>query len=427
MIRRPSFPLLALAAVTAAAGAACAPAATGRAPAAAAPAPSVTPAFRFPFGALGRVDTVAPTVVHADFVVRESGAHGRWAVHVLRAAPGACVTAIKAADAAFGRAPTSEVASRFARGDSARPGPAVFGAVNADFFALGTGLPTGAHVQNYRVIAGPTRRPLFTVDSSGRATIQWLYAFGAFVRDGGSDTLGVSAWNRPANDGVTLFDGEWGSRTDSVPGRLFVRLRPARLFSEYKTAGVAPGRYRVVSIATGAATALGPLAYVVAVGPDAPAAERARWAALRAGAIGDFGLGIFPSRPREAVGGFPVLVRRGAVAPEVDTAGAAAFRGPNPRTAVGIAADGGLLLVTVDGRQPGHSDGATLRETAELLQAMGAVDALNLDGGGSTTMVVRGAGDRLAVVNRPSDATGERPVANALALRACPGSGLTGG
>jgi len=58
---------------------------------------------------------------------------------------------------------------------------------------------------------------------------------------------------------------------------------------------------------------------------------------------------------------------------------------------------------------------------------MGAVDALNLDGGGSTTMVVRGAGDRLAVVNRPSDATGERPVANALALRACPGSGLTGG
>jgi exopolysaccharide biosynthesis protein len=164
---------------------------------------------------------------------------------------------------------------------------------------------------------------------------------------------------------------------------------------------------------------------VVAVGPDAPAAERARWAALRAGTVGDFGLGLFPARPREAVGGFPVLVRRGAVAPEVDTAGAATFRGPNPRTAVGIAADGGLLLVTVDGRQPGHSDGATLRETAELLQALGAVDALNLDGGGSTTMVVRGAGERLAVVNRPSDTAGERPVANALAVHACPGSALT--
>ena len=85
-----------------------------------------------------------------------------------------------------------------------------------------------------------------------------------------------------------------------------------------------------------------------------------------------------------------------------------------------VTADGSLLFVTVDGRQPGHSEGTTLRETAELLRALGAVDALNLDGGGSTTMVVRGPGGRLRVTNRPSDAAGERPVANALALRTCP-------
>jgi Phosphodiester glycosidase len=69
-----------------------------------------------------------------------------------------------------------------------------------------------------------------------------------------------------------------------------------------------------------------------------------------------------------------------------------------PRTIAGISRSGQLLLVTVDGRQPGYSDGATLVEEAALMRVLGAVSALNLDGGGSTTMV---AGGRL--VNRPSD------------------------
>jgi exopolysaccharide biosynthesis protein len=57
----------------------------------------------------------------------------------------------------------------------------------------------------------------------------------------------------------------------------------------------------------------------------------------------------------------------------------------------------------------------TLVELAELMRQLGATEALNLDGGGSTTMVARRAG-RIEVVNRPSDATGERPVANVLAV-----------
>lgn len=85
------------------------------------------------------------------------------------------------------------------------------------------------------------------------------------------------------------------------------------------------------------------------------------------------------------------------------------FNVRNPRTAAGITGDGRLLLVTVDGRQPSHSVGATIRELRSLMQSIGATDAINLDGGGSTTMVV---GE--AVVNRPSDPTGPRPVADAL-------------
>lgn len=75
----------------------------------------------------------------------------------------------------------------------------------------------------------------------------------------------------------------------------------------------------------------------------------------------------------------------------------------NPRTLAGITAEGRLLLVTVDGRQPGYSVGADFVESAAILRALGAVEAVNLDGGGSTAMVVGGE-----VVNRPSDATGER-------------------
>lgn len=83
----------------------------------------------------------------------------------------------------------------------------------------------------------------------------------------------------------------------------------------------------------------------------------------------------------------------------------------HPRTAVGLAPDGTVVLVVVDGRAPEHGLGMTLRELAEELRRAGATDVLNLDGGGSTTLVVSGA-----VANRPSDEGGERPVSDALVV-----------
>jgi Phosphodiester glycosidase/SPOR domain len=83
----------------------------------------------------------------------------------------------------------------------------------------------------------------------------------------------------------------------------------------------------------------------------------------------------------------------------------------NPRTIAGVARDGRLLLVAVDGRAPGYSAGLSFEEEAAVMRALGARDAVNLDGGGSTTMTVRGN-----VVTRPSDATGERPVADAIVI-----------
>jgi exopolysaccharide biosynthesis protein len=66
-------------------------------------------------------------------------------------------------------------------------------------------------------------------------------------------------------------------------------------------------------------------------------------------------------------------------------------------------------MVTVDGRQPNVSVGMSLNELAEMLLEFGAVEAMNLDGGGSTAMFVK---DK--VVNQTSDKTGERPVSDAI-------------
>lgn len=129
---------------------------------------------------------------------------------------------------------------------------------------------------------------------------------------------------------------------------------------------------------------------------------------------------LTPLHPVEAVGGRPILVRGGAILAGVDSGGTFATS-RHPRTAVGIARGGRrVILVTVDGRQKPYSDGMTLREIAEAMRALGADDAINLDGGGSTTMVIANAAGVPAVVNKPSDPTGERPVGNALAIvRGC--------
>ena len=78
---------------------------------------------------------------------------------------------------------------------------------------------------------------------------------------------------------------------------------------------------------------------------------------------------------------------------------------------IGVDRQGFIWLVAVDGRRPDHSLGMTFAELERLSDRLDLTDALNLDGGGSTTMVVNGQ-----VVNRPSDPTGPRAVSDALVV-----------
>ena len=106
-----------------------------------------------------------------------------------------------------------------------------------------------------------------------------------------------------------------------------------------------------------------------------------------------------------AVGGFDIVLRAGRALFEAPGGGAAdgGRRVPlHPRTAVGIARGGReLLLLVVDGRQEGYSLGVALHELAALLQALGATEGINLDGGGTSTLVVQGPDTEPLVLNRP--------------------------
>lgn len=114
---------------------------------------------------------------------------------------------------------------------------------------------------------------------------------------------------------------------------------------------------------------------------------------------------------KHIISGGPYLVKNEEVYVDMTAQKLGAIGGRNPRSAIGYTADNNLILVAVDGRE-GSSIGMTLMELARFMKSIGCVNAINLDGGGSTVMYVAGE-----VVNRPQ-MTGGIPLSNAILLKA---------
>ena len=368
------------------------------------PRPSdVTPTFPFPADSL-RTQVVAPGVIH-HYVYAASGP---WAIHVLQIDLDRCYTAraVKGVVGAIGREKTSDLLGRL--NDSVR----VVGGVNADFFSLTQpqGVPVGALITNGMLVTGPGAQPALVVDSGGALRIARLRATGSVAVHG--QRIPIDNWNRAAPRGVALFDRAWSGAMDSASSVVEVAIagrHPARVVSvDTTTAGAPIPRDGVVIVA----------------GRNAPERIRAALLDLHPGDSVDIAVSLAPLFPRQAVGGRPLLVRDSVIVADVDTTGQPSFStARHPRTAAGLARGGKrLILVVVDGRQKPYSDGMSLRKLAKLMLALGARDALNLDGGGSTTMVYADpdSGGKLRVANRPSDKGGERAVGDALAVvRGC--------
>jgi len=379
--------------LVAAAAAACAPLGPAAGPEPSAPsAPSLpTPPI---VADSGLANVVAPGVTYH----RLFRGTGPFAIHVLEIDRAACWTpiALKTDTAAIGRARVSLLLERV------RTSGDTVAAINGDFFLFNPpGVPTGAHVDDSRVITGPGTRPVIAIDRAGRIHMLPLRARGFAI--GRRDTVALTEWNHLPVTTLGAFDSHWGVRTDTSAGTLQVAI----------------GRSgRVLRVFNGRTAASIPRdGWVLAAGRSAPAATRRWLASLRTGDSVQVQVSLEPIQPVDAIGGFPLLVRDSAVAAVLDSASTRALGSVrHPRTAVGVGSGGRrLVYVVVDGRQPGYSVGMTLPELASLMLELGSRDAINLDGGGSSTMAIRTDGG-VRILNRPSDAGGERQVANALGV-----------
>lgn len=273
--------------------------------------------------------------------------------------------------------------------------------VNGDFFDIGdTGAPLGVGKQRGRgLLHAPASGWNNAFLQSGQQARIASTFLEATVRRAGGTQLKVTNLNSPtiARDGIGIYTPAWGAdaRSRVVPGQ---RARQVV---------VRNGRVRSNSLKLG--TGAVPQGATVLVGVGRGARQLSGW---RRGNRVEIRYGLDTSA-QVAIGGNTVILRNGRVL------GGDPVR--HPRTAIGVDATGRRVLVlTVDGRAS-HSTGVTLGEAARILKQWGAVDALNLDGGGSSTMMARHAGASIATMNHTSDGR-QRSVPNGLAFRMVSGS-----
>lgn len=346
-----------------------------------------------------RTTEIAPGVSHS---YRWEVA-GPWAVHVVEVDLARCgleLRTVKALDRLIGRETTTQLSARL----EARVGRPVYAAMNGDYFSFTpAGYPVGAQVSSGEPLRGYTSRPVFGTMSAARTFFGADQLTGTLRSRAGVTTEMRFVNEMPDTLRIAMYNSFVGTVTLADSGVVEVVTR----FVRRAPAIGDTARAVVLAIDTLVAGVTIPADGVVLAG-------RRRGATyLRTNAVvGDTITWVmrFPGAPApivELIAGDPQLLRAGvSLAPFAGTV--AAER--HPRTVIGVTSARKALLVTVDGRQLPYSAGMTLVELTALMSRLGATEALNLDGGGSTTMVV---GTRF--VNRPSDGA-ERPVSNALAV-----------
>ena len=310
-----------------------------------------------------------------------------------------------------GRVADRHTVSALAAGHDPGPGRRTVAAINADFFDINqTGAPQGPGIKDGQVTHSPATGANRAVGigpgSAGR--VLQLYFDGTLTLPSGPHPLAAyNAANVPSG-GIGAYTAAWGTAD---------RALTVDAATPVAEALVRDGK--VVEVTGRPGT--GPIApdTTVLVGREAGAGLLA---ALRPG--DPVALEYRPRTdsgpvPRTAVGGRELLVVDGVPQNHEGEGNNTAA----PRTAVGFSKDGrAMQVITVDGRQA-DSGGVTLTELGLMMKKAGAFSALNLDGGGSSTLVAREPGsDTLQVENSPSDGS-ERTVPNGLALTAPDGSG----
>lgn len=277
--------------------------------------------------------------------------------------------------------------------------------VNGDYFDINqTNQPLNILVQNGRLIRMPMQRWAIDFDAAKNPGFaEFQVDATATLPQGSLPLKTINDWPPPGG-GAELITPEYGS-LHAVQNVTELQLEPV--------SGVPPfATYRV----TGAAdnTQQQPAGYYLAIGPNA-------YGTVSLPQTGDAVTISGTSTPSlngivSAIGGGPLLVKDGAWYADPDGPSKGEFLTHMPATAVGVTRDGTLLLFEIDGRQPALSIGVLQPQLAQLMIAFGVQTGMQMDGGGSSTIVARLPGDTNAVVqNSPSDGH-ERRVGDALLI-----------
>ncbi|HEX4951506.1 MAG TPA: phosphodiester glycosidase family protein [Blastocatellia bacterium] len=341
--------------------------------------------------------TLAPGVEHieirrGDFTA-ESG--DRWQIHVLIVDPAkAALKWVRAMDELVGSETTSSMAARHG----------AMAAINAGFFRVaGTyrGEPDGLLVMNGKLMSEPARggATMALTNQGGTKVAFARVTVKAELKLNGKEFVALHGFNRPREaDQLIVFTPEFHRTTLTTPDGLEVIVR----------------KNRVQEVRSGKGSAVMPAdGFVLSASGRAMQSLQTLRRGIKVEVITQTNATpAFPFVPEVLLGGGPILLANGAVQTNPDGFNLNSFVNTrHPRTAIGVRRDGTVVMVTVDGRQPKKSVGMTIPELAALMLELGCEDAMNLDGGGSTTMVIRNR-----IVNSVSDATGERPVGDALLI-----------
>ncbi|SDR75267.1 phosphodiester glycosidase family protein [Actinopolymorpha singaporensis] len=307
------------------------------------------------------------------------------------------------------------VASGAPISEQARQAGAV-AAVNGDFFDINnSNAPLGVGIKDGTLLQSPDTSPTWQksaaiITPDGLGSIGSVFFTGTIALPG-EKTASLAGVNKPTlpTDGIEAFTPLWGS---------YCRCRATTGAAKVAEVEVVGGRVTAVRDSAGSGEV--PSDGFVLVGRDAGADT------LAALTVGDPVSIDYRARTaddkeiRTALNGRQLLVVNGVA----QKASAGNNVPPAPRTAVGFSRDGTkMFLLAADGRQPAFSDGLGLDELADMMVELGAWNAVNLDGGGSTTMVARKPGEQtVRVENHPSDGS-ERHDPNGLGLFAPEGSG----
>lgn len=334
---------------------------------------------------------VGPGVVYYHDEIEEGGP---WNFDILKidmSNPYIQLESVKAKDNLFSFEVMSSASKRYDK-----EGHRIVGAINGDFYNTGTGEPTGIQIVNNELIYEPNSRVAFAMDEYKKPLID-IFDYSAALNIIKDTALSVTNLNSTYSAGKTImYNSFFGTTTGTPSGTTEISVRPVNGWVTNS-----PTKCVVTKVSSSGNASLS-RGYAVIAGTGAAALYLNK---AKASDTVTVTVSVKPSKSKltQAIGGNVRLVTDGV--PNSENADR------HPRTAIGFSKDSlTVYFITVDGRQPGWSVGMSYYELGKYMKDKWNIyQGINVDGGGSTTMVVRGE-----VKNRPSDGGGERTVSNGM-------------